>query len=352
MKLNKLKILAIVLVIAIALIFTACGEQAEIEIAATVNGEQIETSVLEYRLGIQLKQFEAFGFPLEEEQIDDFRKALLDELIRDALARQAAEGEGIALEPGAVDAEINAIKEEWGEEVFRTTLEEYFLTEDDLREMLEQGMIFEKLFDHVTRDVTAEGEILERLQELISGILYDHVTRDITAEEEVLRELFEDYRQHLVTMQVSHILIEAREGEATPEEKQAAREKAQELITRLNAGENFAQLARQYSDCPSGAEGGNLSQHFTELETGFVSEFVIGAYELSSVGDFSQEPVATQFGYHIILVIDKIPTFEEFRERVEFSVLQEEREAVFNEYLLRIYEEADIVNYLVTEEDN
>ena len=347
MKINKLKVLAIILIIAIAFVFTACGEQEQAaEVVAVVNGEQIKSDVLEYRLDIQVRQFAAHGFQLEEEQIDELRVRLLSEMIDDILIRQAARAEGITLESGAIDVEMNAIKEEFGEEEFGAILEEYFLTENDLRGMLEQGLIFDRLFNHVTRDVAAEDEVLRELQGLISGILQDHVTGEIAAEEEVLRGLFEEYGQHIITMQVSHILIEAREGIATPEERQAARAEAQVLITRLNAGENFGQLARQYSSCPSGVEGGRLQQYFSEFDPTFVPEFTRGAYELSSVGDFSQEPVATDFGYHIILVNDKIATFEELRERVAFSVLQDQRDVVFNEFFLRMREEADIVNYL------
>ena len=357
MKLDKLKVLAIVLIIAVAFIFSACGEQAEI--VAVVNGEQIKSSVLEDTLAAQIRQFEIHGISLDEEDINQMRKEVLDELIAEALIRQAAREEGITLEPGAVDAEIDAIKEMWGEEIFRMTLEELLLTEDDLRAILEQGLLTERLANHVTRYVTAEEETLRELQRLISGILYGHVAvdEDEFLGEEVLRELFEEHRQHLVTMQVSHILIEANLSEdrgeiATPEERQAARAEAQELIVRLNAGESFAQLARQYSDCPSGAEGGRLGHHFTELDTAFVPAFTRGAYELSAVGDFSQEPVATDFGYHIILVDDKISTFEEIKERIEFSVLREEKEIVFNEYLMKIHEEADIVNHLRGDGDN
>jgi len=324
---NKLKMLAILLIIAAAtFIFTACGKKAEV--VAIVNGEEIKSAMLEERLVKYVKTMEAQGYSFEgeegEKQRNEFRKYLLSEMIEHALIKQAAKAEGITLEPGMVDDEIKAIKESMGEENFKKALEESFLTEKDVKEMVEQQLIMEKLFNHVTRDVTAE--------------------------EGALREFYEENKQYLISMKVSHILIEAREETATAEEKQAAKEKAQGLIARLNAGEDFAELARQYSDDPGTAkDGGKMEYYFTENDVNLDPKFTRGSYELS-VGNYSQEPVESSFGYHIILAEDKKETFEQLREEIEGYILHDEKNAVFNEYFAKVYEEAEIVNYLIEKE--
>lgn len=75
---------------------------------------------------------------------------------------------------------------------------------------------------------------------------------------------------------------------------------AQELKTRIDKGEKFEDLAREYSICPSGQNGGDLGY----FERGqMVKEFEDAAFALP-VNSVS-EPVKTQFGWHLIKVIDK-----------------------------------------------
>jgi len=68
------------------------------------------------------------------------------------------------------------------------------------------------------------------------------------------------------------------------------------LITKIAEGEDFAKVAKQYSNCPSKKKGGDLGW-FTKGQ--MVPEFEKAAFNLS-VGAMTREPVKTQFGYHII----------------------------------------------------
>ena len=329
MKLSKLKILTVMLIIAAALVFTACGQEphahAHTGVIAIVNGEEIKSETLEQRLDMQVRLWENHGFLLEEEQINEIRENILDDMIMFALLLQAAQNEGLTVTTAEVDDEFNTIRGEFvSEDDFRAALEESDLTESELREFLERDLLIEKLFNHVTGDIAVD--------------------------EEVLREYFEENREWLIEMQVSHILIPAREGAATPDDRRVARAEAQRLITRLNAGEDFAELAIQYSACPSSFDGGRLEEYITMHDHRFDPLFVNGAYELSAIGDFSQEPVATSFGYHIILVDDKISTFEQLREIIEHNMIHGEKMDVFEAYGLMLYESAEIVNFLTTDD--
>lgn len=76
--------------------------------------------------------------------------------------------------------------------------------------------------------------------------------------------------------------------------------KAKALKNRIENGESFASVAKKYSACPSGEYGGNLGY----FERGkMVKEFEDAAFSLP-VGEIS-DPVRTDFGWHLIKVIDK-----------------------------------------------
>ncbi len=83
-------------------------------------------------------------------------------------------------------------------------------------------------------------------------------------------------------MKASHILVDKFS-------------KAQELYENIQAGENFEQLARQHSTCPSKKRGGNLGEF---AKGDMVSEFWNATAKLK-VGEISP-PVKSTYGYHII----------------------------------------------------
>ena len=76
--------------------------------------------------------------------------------------------------------------------------------------------------------------------------------------------------------------------------------KANEVLDKLNKGLSFTEAARKYSDCPSGKSGGDLGWFGKGR---MVPEFEKAAFE----GDKGKllGPVKTQFGYHLIKVLDK-----------------------------------------------
>lgn len=68
-----------------------------------------------------------------------------------------------------------------------------------------------------------------------------------------------------------------------------------DLKTRIEGGEDFAQLAKEHSECPSGQQGGDLGDFSPGM---MVKEFdtVVFSAEVGKV----HGPVQTQFGYHLI----------------------------------------------------
>jgi len=88
-----------------------------------------------------------------------------------------------------------------------------------------------------------------------------------------------------VQVQARHILVETEE-------------RAQNIIAELNKGGDFSELAKSSSIGPSAAKGGDLG-YFTRGE--MLSEFSAAAFKLAD-GAITEEPIRTQYGWHVIKV--------------------------------------------------
>lgn len=101
------------------------------------------------------------------------------------------------------------------------------------------------------------------------------------------------------------------------------REEAEAIIRELEAGGDFEAIARERSKDGAGAQGGDLG-YFGPGQ--MVPEFEKAAFALE-VGQFSREPVQTQFGFHVIRVDDRRavlpPPFDQVRDQVRSMLLRE-----------------------------
>ncbi len=98
-------------------------------------------------------------------------------------------------------------------------------------------------------------------------------------------------------VEASHILVmhaDSQRSSAT-RTKDEALEEITALKAKLAEGADFAELAQENSDCPSGSQGGSLGKFYRNQ---MVKEFEDAAFALE-VGDLS-DIVETDFGYHLI----------------------------------------------------
>jgi len=148
---------------------------------------------------------------------------------------------------------------------------------------------------HVDRFLTAEKVRVEYVELSAAALKSDE-----EPSEEELREFYDANQGQFSVAeerQASHILIQLEEG-ADEAAVTAARKKAEDLVTRLKAGESFESLAKENSDDPGSAEmGGDLGYFGRGL---MEPDFEEVAFSLK-LGEVS-EPVLTPFGYHIIKV--------------------------------------------------
>ncbi len=107
-------------------------------------------------------------------------------------------------------------------------------------------------------------------------------------------------------IKVSHILIQSKaKASSSDKEKEAAKKeakaKAEEIISKLNKGEKFSDLAKKYSDDTTKDKGGDLG--FIS-QKGMVKSFTDAAFKLKK-DEYTKKPVESEYGYHIILKTDE-----------------------------------------------
>ncbi|MDR2638030.1 MAG: peptidylprolyl isomerase [Zoogloeaceae bacterium] len=114
------------------------------------------------------------------------------------------------------------------------------------------------------------------------------------ASEEEIKAIYEQLKERIgnTEYKIRHILLENEK-------------KAKEIIAKLQKGEKFATLAKESKDAASKDKGGSLDDWMSPAA--FVPPFAEALTKLGK-GQFSKQPVQTQFGYHVILVEDTRPT--------------------------------------------
>jgi peptidyl-prolyl cis-trans isomerase C len=101
-------------------------------------------------------------------------------------------------------------------------------------------------------------------------------------------------------------------------------DQAKKIIADLKGGADFAALAKQYSKDPGAAQQGGDLGFFKKEE--MVPEFADAAFALQP-GQIAPAPVHTQFGWHVIMVVEKRrdqpPTFEQARDELRQQVIKD-----------------------------
>ena len=266
------------LLILVALVLAACGGGGSGATAATVNGEDITVGDVEALIDIGEEP------TISKETFTQF----LGFDIQWRIVTTAAEEEfGIVVSDEEMSAEADAIFEASGQgETREEFLEVNGVTEEFLLQVARQ-----QLLDTQIRDVFA-ADVEQPTQEEIEGVM---------AEAEAL-------------YCASHILV-------------ATQAEADDVLTRLEAGEEFAVVAAEVSTDGSSAQGGDLGCSPSE---NFVPEFAT-ALTAAEV-DVPTAPVESEFGFHVILLReDEIPTEAETAEALTAQVVGEATNAWFLE---------------------
>jgi parvulin-like peptidyl-prolyl isomerase len=198
------------------------------------------------------------------------------------------------------------------------------LSHPDGKRKLAEEMVKLKLLSSEAKRQKLDENSRTRMayEELLANTLLTDMATQAGANE----KFFNEHKDFFDEIKARHILI-AIQGSGVPGAvltDTQAKAKADAIKKRLDKGEDFASLARTESDDKgSGVQGGNLGAVVRGM---MVPRFEEAAFGLK-VGQVSP-PVRTEFGYHLIQVIDRTtPTYEQARQRVpmrRMDVLVEE----------------------------
>jgi peptidyl-prolyl cis-trans isomerase SurA len=252
-------------------------------IVAVVEDRAVLQSDLELEYARYLMQMQRSSLPDEEEA--ETKKQILDALVSELIMAIHAEKSGIEVAEGEVEQSIDNFIEEnkralGGETAFRRELEREGMTLDDLRESLRERI---------------------KARMLIERLRYREVLGNVRVTEGETRDYYKEHLAELpkrpVTVTLAHVLMIPKVSEKA---REAAHEKILDVERRLKDGQDFASLAKEFSDDPSAPAGGSLG--YVKLKDLNSPAFEAAARKLS-VGDISP-PVLTQFGYHVIKLDD------------------------------------------------
>ena len=267
------------------------------KVVATVNGENIYQKEVD-------KVLHRFGPQVPQEQIPTATKQILDGLITQKLILQFVRDSKIQIDAAAIEVELNKVREDiksnpgLAGQTLEQVLEKHGGSIDDMKKDITMFLSMEK---YLSRDVDDAK---------IKAYFEQH--KSVYAETEV---------------KASHILVDTRKMK-TDEELAKAMEKIKKAKAEITGGKDFAEAAKEYSDCPSSKEGGDLG--YFKREGQMVEPFAAAAFALKK-GDVS-DVVKTDFGLHIIKVTDiKTPTFDEVKETVKQNMIEEKGQLLVKE---------------------
>jgi peptidyl-prolyl cis-trans isomerase C len=286
---------------------------------ALVNGVAVTGNQLDLEFNRVEKQAQMKGTPILPSDQTQIKEELLETLINRELLYQESQKKGYIVQPAELDSEFGAIKARFADrQGFDQALADMNISEADFKEQVKRGLSIQKLL---------EKEIYVKL------VVTDEESRSFYDNNPNFFEKPEQVR-------ASHILIKVAEDD-DEDKKATARKKIEDVLEKVAAGEDFARLARTYSEGPSRTQGGDLG-YFDRRK--MVKPFSDAAFRLQP-GETSPI-VKTRFGYHIIKVVDRKPetklAYDDIKPRLIESLKKKKMQDAIGAYVNEVKSSATI----------
>jgi peptidyl-prolyl cis-trans isomerase C len=253
------------------------------------------------------------------QRLTKLRKEAMDEMVEQELIRQAAEAKGIRVSGEQIDAALAELSEP-----FKTP-------EEFTRRIQSEGFTADSYREHVGRMIAAK-QYLDGIRASVA-----------TVSDEELETYYRD-NEHRLTLpeqvRVRHILLTWKPM-GTTDDRAAIRKQMVPILEKARAGEDFAELAREYSDDSTASQGGDTGL----FQRGqMVPAFESVAFALQP-GEIS-EPVETPFGVHILRLEERqdarLLPLDEVREQLREHIREERMEAAVEQETGRLRQEGEV----------
>ena len=387
-------IVAIIILALLAIPFAFVGinsyfQSSSTNLVALVNDQEITFNEFNQSFMNYRRQAQAYlGDAFDPTQFDGpvARREHLDRMIDEALMKQAAEKLGLAVDDDTLAERIRSIPAfqvdgEFNTDLYESRVQGQGMTPSQFEKNLRASMVLDQLpgalgdSSFATRSETDQFVSLQQQKRTFDAVVvptdpdaidtnfsdedvqawYDEHKQEFRTKEQVvieyielnadelktdeepddatLRAKYEEQKARFITPEqrlVSHILIQVA-PDADEATRETAKQEAQELADRARKGEDFAALAKQYSDDAGSAEkGGDLGWVGPGLMT---ESFEDAMYKLTREHPIS-DPVQTGFGWHVIELRDIRPATGQTFEEARPALLEEARsEAAERKYL-------------------
>ncbi len=290
------------------------------DVVATINGVKI--SGVEFSKGLQSykKRLAMMGQDVPPEHAKEINKTIIDDLVSRELLIQNCNKTGIKVSDDELNKEMASIKARFqNEEQFNQVIKSQNLTMDDVKSDVRKALAIKKLMKNDIED-------------------------KITVDEKAVNEYYKNNSTKFVegeSVKASHILIMVDKN-ATKDAKETAKKKIDGLLIRARKGEDFAKLAKENSDDKgSGQNGGDLGFFSKGM---MVPNFEKVAFSLKK--EEVSDVVETEFGYHVIKLIDKKPErtipLSEVHDKLKNYLKSMEVNKKLSEYLADLRKKADV----------
>ena len=300
------------------------GEKQPLEDrVAVVNGSVITRADFDREMNRVQQRLFRMGKPPSDSQLSGIKKQALENLINRELLYQESQNQGIAVDEAAINEQVRKLKERFSSEAeFKSALSKANLSEAAIKSQFKRGMVIQQFIDKqfVQKITVSDKE---------SKAYYDSNPDSFKQPEQI---------------RASHILIKVDPG-AEELRKVEARKKLEKIQEKVQKGEDFAVIAKEFSEGPSSTKGGDLG-YFGRGQR--VKPFEEAAFTLRP-GEVS-DIVETEYGYHLIKVIDRKPettiAYEDIKDRLEHHLKQEKVQRELSLYVERLKEKGKVERFL------
>lgn len=246
------------------------------DVVAKVNGETITKA--DFEKAVQAIEAQNGG-AVPPEQRDRVYRGVLEQLVSFRLLIQETKTRNLTVPDAELDARMAQIRSQFpSEEAFKQTLGQQKMTPEQLR-------------------ADARSEIL------VTKMLQSEIESKVAVTPAQVQDFYQknpDRFKQGERVRASHILLRIPD-QANEAAKAAVKVKAADVLKQARGGKDFAALAKQYSEDPGSAPNGGDLNFFQKGQ--MVGPFDAAVFAMK-VGDIS-DLVETQFGFHIIKLVDK-----------------------------------------------